>query len=269
MRFLISNYSNPWNTESYYFNAGLNLIGEKSNMLDGTKSIYDNFDINNPDMFITHVKQISKDILHYIANNKKDLTLALNSDGANEEELNSLSSSLSKFGINALFFGTNDIKLSAGKYTKIMESADIFLSTQRQEYEIDKLIFIDSENEIEEMDCTRHYTTTNQNLFNIVDFVLPINTLNSIFPNYKEIIFKSSTYIGTQISFNAIYSGTKVIFDINDTNSSEKINDIFKGQKLLSSVKSRHTCLNRLKSLMSQANYKDTILKVEREIDKI
>ncbi|MFN9956944.1 MAG: hypothetical protein ACK55I_27900, partial [bacterium] len=66
-----------------------------------------------------------------------------------------------------------------------------------------------------------------------------------------------------------IYSGTKVIFDTKESNDLEQINSIFKGGKLLSSVKNKHTCLHRVKSLLSQLNCKDIIEKLESEISKL
>ena len=90
MKFLISNYSNPWNTESYYFNAGLNLIdGVKSEIFNSNDSVYDNFDKIKPDIFITHASQISKDVIYYLKDNQ--IQIIINCNGITKEAIENIS----------------------------------------------------------------------------------------------------------------------------------------------------------------------------------
>lgn len=268
MKFLISNYSNPWNTESYYFNAGLNIIdGVKSEIFDTQQSVYDNFDRVKPDVFITHISQISKDVVYYLKDNK--IQLLVNVNGVPKDGIDGISSSLLSQNITPSFFGCEDLKLENAKYLKILPAADTFLNRSGQEYSIEKLIFVSQKYEIVDLEGTYHYATINQSISKDVDLFLPISALNSIFPSYDEIIFKGGFYIGSQISFNAIYSGTKVIFDTKDSNDLDKIDSIFKGQKLLSSVKNKHTCLHRLKSLLSQSSMVDLANKLGDKIESI
>jgi hypothetical protein len=268
MKFLISNYSTPWNTEPFYINAALSLIGVESKIFNPQGSIYDECDSFLPDVIITNINHISKSVLHYLINNKK-ITLMVNTEGASKEDIQKLSSSIVSAGINTIFFGSVDLELNETKYVKIIPSADIFLNKGKNEYNINKLIFVSNKDDIVEMDGSYHYTSQIQSLLSDVDFILPINVLATLFANYDEIIFKDPAYIGSQTSFNAIYSGTKVIFDTKDNNNLEKINTIFKGGKFLSSVKNKHTCLHRVKSLLSQLNCKDITDKIEREIEKL
>lgn len=267
MKFLISNYSTPWNTEPFYINATLTSIGEESKIFNMQQnSIYDEFDKFEPDIFICHISHLSKDVIHYIIHNTK-ITLMVNINNIDTSKLQEFNEQIQKHNISIYFFGNDDIELS--NYTRIQQGADIFLNAGKSQYSIEKLIFVEKEEDLITLDGTYHYTTINQELFNKVDFVFPIDTLNSLFQNYKEIIFKGGSYIGTQTSFNAIYSGTKVIFDTKEPKNLDKINDIFKGQKLLSSVKNQHTCFNRIKTLLSQFNYKDILNKLEEKIGTI
>lgn len=268
MKFLISNYSTPWNTESFYIHESLSRIGEEVSLYNNQNSVYDEFDKFQPDVFITHISFISKDVMHYITKNKKS-TLLININNIDTENLQRFSDSLNANQINAIFFGEHDLDIKNTQFIKIMPSADIYLNSSGNQYNIDKLIFVEREEDIVSLDGTYHYTSCNQNLINKVDFVVPINLLASLFPNYREIIFKGESYIGSQVSFNAIYAGTKVIFDTKNASSLEKIDNIFKGNKLLSSVKNKHTCLHRTKSLLSKINNKNIIEKLEREIEKI
>lgn len=269
MRFLISNYSNAWNTESYYFNAGLNLIeGVKSEIFNSQQSVYDNFDRINPNVFITHLSQISKDVVHYISQNKK-IKLVVNTNGIDPKMIENVNSALSSQNIDISFFGWDDIKIDKVKHYKILPGADIFLAKPQKQYSISKLIFVNSKDNVVDMEGTYHYATINQIISNDVDFFLPITVLNTIFSSYDEIVFKDKSCIGSQLSFNAIYSGTKVIFDTKDSSDLDRIDSIFKGQKLLSSVKNKHTCLHRLKSLLSQLSMSDLTNKMGDKIESI
>jgi len=273
MKFLVSNYSTPWSTESHYFNAGLSLIdGVQSSLFNQSASVYDNFDTAKPDVFITYFGQMSMDIVLYLKENK-NIKLVINVDGIPADHIEKAYLSLVSENIKPTLFGKEDLKFDNATYFKILPGADIFLQKGPKNYSVDKLIFVDNESQIQELDCSYHYTTvaTNDNaeLTSKVDFVIPITLLNSIFSNYQEIVFKGGSYIGSQLSFNAIYSGTKIIFDTKDSKDLDKIDNIFKGQKLLSSVKNKHTCLHRLKSLLSSLSYTDLSSKVDSEINKI
>jgi hypothetical protein len=268
MKFLISNYSNPWNTEPYYFNGGLNLLeGVSSDIFNNNQSAYDNFDAVNPDIFITHLAHITKDIVSYLSDNKK-IQPIINTNWTKLDSINGVCSALLSQNITPIFFGFNDIKVDNAKYFRILPGADTFLKNDTKQYSINKLIFVNKQEEIVDLDGTYHYATINQEVSQYVDMFLPITLLNNIFDNYDEIVFKNSPYVGSQLSFNAIYSGTKVIFDTKDSNDLDKIDNIFKGQKLLSSVKNKHTCLHRVKSLLSQLSLSDLAHKMEDEINK-
>ncbi len=267
MKFLISDYSTPWHTEPHYFNAGLNLVGQQSNILNHNISIYDNFDKFTPDIYITHISHLSKDVISYITENKK-IKLLINTNFTNPDLIKKNDEYFSSSKIDYYFFG-NDNTSNLSKYIKILFGADIFFNKQNKQYNISKLIFIESKNQIEKLDGTYHYTATNQEMIDDIDIIFPSTTLSLLFNSYDEIIFKGSSYIGSQIAFDAIYSGTKVIFDTKEAKDLDKIDEIFKKQKLLTSVKNKHTCLHRLKSLMSQVSCEDIAQKVESKIGEI
>jgi hypothetical protein len=268
MKFLISNYSNPWHTEPYYFNAGLNSIdGVKSVIFNNQQSVYDNFDRVKPSVFITHASHISRDIVSYLKNN--EIQLVVNTNWIEPEKISQMNVLLDSEGIKPVFFGFDDIKIDGVKYFRILPGADIFLNSSNKEYSIDKLIFVTQKEEIVELDGTYHYATVNQELAQDVDILLPITLLNTLFTNYNEVIFKGSLYVGSQLSFNAINSGTKVVFDTKDKNLLDRIDSIFKGQKLLSSVKSKHTCLHRLKTLLSSLHIDEKASELTKIIGEI
>ena len=264
MKFLVYNYSTPWNTQPLYFNTCLNtLSGTQSVMFDNSLSVFDNFDKVEPDIFITSIENLHKDLISYIENNQtKLLKLAINVDKGNIESVSKLNSLLETLPIKFLLFGTSKYD-NIKNYIHLLNAADVSLSDMKmhQNFEIDELIFINSKEEIREKNYTYHYTSTNANLKQDVDFILDIRDLKKVLKNYKKIVFANPEYIGTQIMFESIYSGVKTVFDTtNDV--TENINDIFKGEKMFSSVKKHHTSLHRLKKILSyftHSTYTDQI----------
>jgi hypothetical protein len=269
MKFLISNYSSYWNTEALYLNGSLNTVEDNiSAIYDPNKSAYDNFDIVKPDIFITHFTHLSRDIVSYIKDTKIKLVICLS--GIEEKDASKVKEvvdSLESNGIIASYYGyvswASQYKF---KFLNLLPAADIFVNRTKANFKIDKLIFIDSEDQLVEQDGTYHFTTTVPELHNKVDFVLPIFGLNSIFKCYDQIVF-SKSYIGSQVSFDAIYSDVKTIFDVQK--DTDLLSNIFKGEKFLSSVKKKHTCLNRTKSLMSFLSCNDLVQKIENKIGEI
>lgn len=268
MKFLISNYSTPWMTEPFYINATLSMIKETSKILDANQSLYDGFDTFKPDIFITHAKQISKDLITYLTENT-NIKLLINTTGIDGNNADQLAAALENYKINYVFFGQHEIAGSKIKNAIVPAGADIFLNHNARKFNIDKLIFVDSEDQIKEYDGTYHITSTDTSLTQKVDFVAPVTMLSSLFSNYNEIIFCGGNYIGTQVSFDAIYSGTKVVFDTKVNADLDKIDSIFKKQKLLTSVKSKHTCLNRVKSILSHICDNNIIHKLESHMEKL
>jgi hypothetical protein len=268
MKFLISDYSSHWSTEPYYFNAGLNSVGIISNIWNKNASVYDNFDTYKPDVFIGHASDLSKDLISYLKENL-EIKIALNINGAEEKHIEAIENMFETYNIKCLFFGANEVNCKKMKFVKILHAADLFMTQAKKQFNIDKAIFVDKKEQMLESNGTYHYLTTNPELGKDVDIFYPIVELNRLFPSYDEIIFRDPSYIESQIAFDAIKSGVKVIFDLKDSASLDKINELFKGEKFFASIKTRHSCFHRLKSLVSQLSYPDIVNKINEKINKI
>jgi len=267
MKFLIYNYASPWSTEALYLNAGLNLFEKNicsSSMYNKNMSVYDNFDLNKPDYVITKSNLIDKDFLSYISSNH-DIKVLINVDYL--DDLTVFNEKMQLLNPNISLFGSRHMNLK--NYVQILPSADIFIHPGIPQYDIDKLIFIKNESDICDLEGSYHYTTDDLKLTDKVDFVLSITDLQKIFCNYKEIVFKHIDYIGSQVSFNAIYSGKRVTFETNDKNYTDRMNSIFKGSKQLNAVKKKHTCLHRLKTITNYLGLNDISKNVDTLLEKI
>ena len=72
MKTLIHNYSSGLSTEPMYFNQCLTECGVESHLWgDPNVSAFDMFDAINPEIFISHYRFLTNDIIKYIRQNNK------------------------------------------------------------------------------------------------------------------------------------------------------------------------------------------------------
>lgn len=287
MKFLITNYSSDSQTECFYLNAGLNMIdGISCTMWDNNAiSAYDIFDKVQPNYFITHINNIFTDVVSYVQNENKDIRFIINTTGATDEYILKTEKILRDEGIGIAFFFTNSddvIKLKKTNMMTINLGADVFLDEGKINYSIDKAFLVNNKINIDGADFSYHTISYNNAIKNDVDIVLPISSMANIYKNYKEFILTSGGTFLPQVFFDAIFYGNKVYYDLDDSENLEVINNrikkLFRIDYLLKDnedhtvikniVKTKHTCLHRVKTLLSQLPANDYIKKLD-EIIKI
>ena len=286
MKFLINNYSSHNQTEALYFNAGLNLIDGISSIIWHPQQIsaYDIFDIIKPDYFITHVDKLPIDCLSYIKNNNS-IELILNITGVSETNVNNIVSILKEHNIKSAFFFTNsennNIKIKNINIVNINFGADIFynIASNKLNYRISNGVFINSKSQIKNMDGTYHYLSNESTMQGHADITLPAHTISSLYKNYDNIVFKYFETMIPQVFYDAVFYGNKVFYEIDDKNLENQINDKFKkifkiennicdkncvdvGQ-MKDIIINKHTCLHRLKSLLSQLPANEYVEKLQ------
>jgi hypothetical protein len=274
MRFLIDNYANSESTEPYYLNATINNIdGCVSHLWNRNQtSAYDIFDIVKPDIFIAQKDHISLDALKYMSEHKS-IGMIINVTGFNGEELLNLENIVQQNKLNVPFVFNNGIdRLKSNKINvlNILNSADIYLlAVDKLDYKIDKAIMVQKKSQIDySYSGTYHYLSTSEELVKDVDIVQPVMRMQNIYRNYSEIVFKPFRDVIPQIFFDAIVNNNKVSYECDGTEKSRLMNEKIKSilgedksewQKI---VKSKHTCLNRTKSLLSQLPCNDAVSKL-------
>jgi len=272
MRFLINNYASRFTTEPFYFNAGLNLLSNCKSLLWNQKEVsaYDIFDQFQPNYFITHANDISTHALDYIKNEKsKGIKVLINITGMDQEYINLLESTLIGHNIEVPFYFTNNdgsaIKTKKTNIVHIGLGADIFLRPGNLNFKIGRGVIINSDSAIKNYSYPypQHLISVREELSNIADIVLPALNLSNIYHNYKEIIFRDIYSVLPQVFYDAVNCGNKVYFDVDNQDFSHKVKKILKtdldvcdpnvnSKELKLLIKNRHTCLHRVKSLLSQ-----------------
>lgn len=286
MRILISDYSSDLSTEPLYLNTCFNSAGCKSTLLSDSTSIYDGFDMVNPDIYVTHHRILSKDLLLYFKENQsKKIDLVINITGMSQDVLSRLDSILLENDIKPALYFINcyDSGLkSRNNIVPILHGADLFLSSEKKQYSIDYGILIQSKEDLGAIGETYHYITYNKDIDKIADIFLPTHRLTHLYHNYNHIVFKYFDGIFPQAFFDAAIKVNSVFFDLTDDKSKDKLNqhiekllgegdhcklsDLDSG-KIRTQINSKHTCLHRAKSLLSQLPAKEYIDNLQKIID--
>lgn len=285
MKVLISDYSSDNTTEPLYFNAILNSIDCKSTLWPDNTSTFDIFDIVQPDIHITHHSKISKDLVIYLQQSSRKIDLIVNITGMNQENVRDFIKALNEYNIDpALLFVNHydhNIQTKKTNIISILHSADVFLKSEQPHYNIEYGIIINNENQVKPLGQTYHYITNNKSLEKNVDILLPIGRLAHLYNNYKNILFRYFDKEVPQIFFDAAYRNNSVLFDLEDRTllngqlkkllGEENLCDpsIENSGDIREKIKQKHTCLHRVKSLLSQLPAKEYIDKLERIIEKL
>lgn len=294
MRVLVQNYATSSSTEPLYIHETLNALdGVESHLWqDNNVSVYDMFDITKPDVFITHFGLLTDDVVKYISKHK-NIQMLINVTSAQQSQLDTIDSVLSEFGIKAPFLFTNQPMLlnkiiqRNTKLVSIMHGADLFLSRQEPklpEYEIELGIVTDYKinNRLESLTSsfgTYHILTQNESLKEDVDILIPAFHMHEAYPKYKQVVVTSKDMDLPQAFFDAAFYGNSVVYHSKYDSQSVKMNtaiqsllktnesvsltvDKIVGNKLnpesvRRSVATGHTCLHRVKRMLSMLKCSD------------
>lgn len=278
MKFLIDNYSSAYNTESLYINEVLNMLDGCSSSIrqSGQASVYDSFDLVNPDFYITHASKLSNDVITYLKENKNIYLLA-NISGLDQDNIKTLENVLSYHEISkaALFinYTNHGIVTKNLNLFVLPHGADIFLSDKNTvKYNIDLGIVVNNKSQITKREGTYHYLSNSQSMTKDADIVLPVMYMSNFYKNYNKIIFKSFGKIIPQSYFDAIFYSNNVEYEPdNDADPmKEVIGNLFSNCKTFDEIKmqvrNKHTCLHRTKSLLSQLPCNDLVTQLGKII---
>ena len=267
MKVIIDNYTSNKTTEPMYFSECLNRIGFETALWTRNHiSLFDLYEILKPDLVIANLSTISLDLFKVLKGKSTDL--AVNVSGASQDEVSALEAAITSNNINCpVIFsdGINDKFKTDLPHSAIMKGADVFLSQQNiggiPDYNISKAFFLDTKHDVEH-DGTYHIIAKEEDVPS--DMFLPINVNFAICKKYDEIEFVQSSRRLSQHFFDVNFYGNKV----NTTTvgeDSEEINSFINkhfGDDVQSSVKSRHSCVNRVARFLQKIKCKDGANKV-------
>ena len=289
MQAIIQNYATANSTEPLYISECLNAIdGCKATVWnDSQASVFDIFDIVKPDVFITHYRMLSSDVIKYLSGS--NIECSFNMTGAQQEHIDQMDEMLRSHKINCPFMFTNQpqrfnmLLQRKTKLISIMHGADIFLPAQEvalPEYNLDMCLITnykgDAERLTELLDnySCYHTVSTDPELADHVDINMPTMSLYAAYPRYKKIVITHESNYMPQYFFDSLLYGNETYFFTRHKAQQEKTDSVVKDilntkqslvceydeiergsvdfTKIRKNLLMKHTCVNRVKRMLSR-----------------
>ena len=276
MRILVRNYTSTTSTQSQYLTYELQKVPNvEAGLWNGEGSLYDAFDQFKPDLLITHGSAIRNDLVSYLKDvDTPHLKLAICLNGMSSQSATELEELLRRLNLadNVAVYYSSRNHQHLPKLKKnvlpLMEAADEKAVSQAPPpYHIETCVVVDRESEAEgEYGRSYHFVSSNPELQDKVDIVLPCGQLAQMFKNYDRVIIKYPTSSVTQHFFDAVLAGGRPVFHCKNAYAKEQIGGLC--QKLFGFscvdgeevdheavrkiVLEKHMPANRVKTLISQ-----------------
>lgn len=290
MKTLIQNYTSTLSTEAMYIHRCLLEAGESVHLwTNQNQSAFDTFDFVKPDLFISHYKFLTRDIIKYLSQNK-NISMTLNVTGASQENINTLEQIVKDNGINVPLIFTNlhesisNIVSRQIPLKHIYPAADVFLpALPTPEYEV-KSCFLTLENsemlQALKPNGSYHIVSFNQpSEDRYADMYLDVTSCVSFYDKYEKCILVGDiNFVTSQMFYDCMLrcksitvkvpneqekAFNTILASLFNESDSDDMSALIKNQ-----VKSRHNCIKRTARLFRQLRVKELGDKLERMGDR-
>lgn len=293
MRTLIHNYSSATSTEAMYFAKSLDITGVPVSLWNNQAvSAFDMFDSFKPDIFMTHFRYLTNDVLKYMASAHRKISMVLNVTGATEQDISMLEQIQEehKLDIPFVFFNVPESvghpKSTKIKTVSILPAADIFIPQRNilnynlscgviatQMSDIVKDAIKDKE--------TYHLLSMGEQQEEDFDAQITLQDFINISGNYEEIILAGGVdLLLSQVMFDCALHSKKLslktdkqsqeVVDkflaslFHDEGDNEEIGSLIRNQ-----IKRKHTCISRTARLCKFLKYEEAKTQLEKMRDQL
>jgi len=287
MRILFDNYTTLASSESSYLHRVLNQSGiESAYWADKRISTYDILDSVQPNVFVTHYRSITQDLLTYLQNNNK-VDLVLNIGGIAGNEMSSLEGMIKELNIKCPLVFSGDIKPVKPKELKFEEmlpAADLFfpITPPAQSNTVSCGVVCQSKNDlvtdfIKDKEVYHLLGVTSQKeLSPELDLAVDIRGMCEITHIYNQVVLVGNIrFVTSQLFFDALLRANKCSVITSPSEESEWSNHlqrIFNMPKdgtslkeaLRGQVLQRHNCFSRAERLMRLLGDTDATNKIQK-----
>ena len=292
MRTLIQNYTSALSTEPMYIHKCLSECGYEASLWSNPQtSAYDAFDMHQPDVFITHYKFLTNDIVNYLSK-KRQIKMVLNISGASQSDMDTIENIVQSNNINIplaftnLYESNNNVRMKNIKCINLYPAADIFLApAPTPDYNLQACVISIQKNDLVteaiENKETCHIFSLNPERSDYADMSLDVTVLSSFYHKYDEVILADDVNLVTsQILFDSILKSKKVTLRVPENqqqlldsilaslfiedSSKSDMSDLIRGQ-----IKRRHNCFKRTARLFRALKIEDVSKKLEGISDKL
>ena len=285
MKILFDNYVTLTSSEASYMNGVLNQAGVNSLFWSDKRiSAFDILDSTKPDVFITHYRQMTQDLIKYLPSSK--IQLALNVGGITNNEMKALEGLIESQNIKCqlMFSGDiNPVKPEKIKFEEILPAADIFFpfNPPSKGRRIDYGLVCQNRSDIVEN------FVKDKDVYHVLGvaekqqegFDLPVNvkTINDITQIYNQVVLAGDIrFVTSQMFYDAVLRANKCSVVTNPSQEEQwdkHLKRLFKvpedgedaniKEAIRSQVMQKHTAVNRASRLMKLLGNSDGMKLVE------
>lgn len=288
MRILFHNYSNELTTEPLYLSNAMRQCGlDVTLWVDPSISAYDAFDMNKPDVFITHAYSVTPDIFKYLGESKK-IDLVLNVTGLSDVQVSDIEKYCDHEGVKCPFMFTNHFSLKGRnktpdiktKFHRVYPAFDLFLSNPIDKPKIISEGVISQHNDeqlqsvIKDKEVYHLIQVTNGEREDGFDLRTNATSLKGLYPVYNKLtVVGDANFCSSQLFFDLNYNTHNISISCHDETAffdflSEAFENIDTGEdiklQVREQIKNRHTPFHRAATLCKHLKAKDEMAKVER-----
>lgn len=287
MKILFHNYTNYLSTEPLYLhNAFLQCGVESVFWANKQVSAYDIFDVNKPNVFVTHFQFFTHDIATYLKNNK-NCDLVMNVTGATQSQVDSVEKFLAENNIKTPFLFTNDFfstVKSSLNLISLYPATDLFAAKSNFENKIaPEAVITNNFNEnlkncIAEKEVFHLLYLTDNDLDSNFDFRTNALSLHQLYKLYSKItLVGDSKVCCSQLFFDLSFNCKDVEIKSSDTDKFYKmLESIFTESENLDTkleiknqIKSKHTPFHRAWRFMKYLGDSGSMSKIDKVKDQL
>ncbi len=284
MKMLIQNYSSSLSTEPMYLHRCLVETGFQAELWSNPNiSAFDIFDKLQPEIFVSHYKFITSDIVKYMSG-KSNMSLCLNVTGINAEDFAKLQDLLKDNNINTPLLFTNlyDTKALPNQSfntISLYPAADVFLApAPMPEYNIESCFVSIQENDLAKnlmKDRDSYHVFSFDGNAEYADMNVDITGITGFYNKYDEVVLADDiNFVTSQILFDSILKSKKVTIEVSEAQQ-PMLNEIFSkifinpesdadiSEIIKSQVRTKHNCFKRAARLFRALKLEEASKKME------
>lgn len=278
MKILLQNYSSILSSEPFYLNECINKTQQlvKCAIWNPTQySVYDIFDLYQPDVFVCHYRGMNNDILKYFTSSNSKTELAINITGIEAGELETIETLVENGKLKCRFMFSNrydvftEVVPSKIKFIRLLPAADLFnINTPLPEFHIESAIIATQYSPLID-ELSTHYKTYHKLKLSLEpdeQFDIPVNViaLSSFYKKYENVaVCDRVENAMSQVFFDAFLKSNRLVLKT-PKDQEEVLSKIFAQlfveedqneamvDKIRRQIKLKHTCLNRSAQLLRE-----------------
>lgn len=286
MKILVQNYSSALSTEPMYIHRCIieSTLAQSYLWADQNQSAFDTFDYVKPDIFISHFRFLTNDIIKYLSQNK-NIAMALNVTGASQENIDMLENIIEKNNINIpliftnLYESTNNISSKKLNFKHVYPATDVFLPVMpTPDYELDTCFFsLENDKLLDKLKSKEEkyhiVSLNNPSDERYADMYLDITRCFTFYQKYKRCVLVGDiNFVTSQLLYDCILRSKSINIHVPD-DQQNALNNIIKnlfeevsGDDISNIIKTqvmvKHNCIRRTSRLFR-------LLKVKELSDKL